>query len=53
MDKNDASDAFAACFRVSDAESRRLDDSLAALHLADAQQLLEEFVHGGIFVQTD
>ena len=55
VDKNDASDAFAACFRVSLGEDNAEStlDSLAALHVADAQQLLEEFVHGGIFVQTD
>ena len=50
MDRKDASDAFAASFSV------LLDDAvlstmgcLAAPHVADAQQLLEEFVHGDIF----
>ena len=51
MDRNDASDAFAACFRVSldDDDAESILDNLAAPQVADAQQLLEEFVHGGIF----
>ena len=57
MDRNDASDAFAACFRISlddddVAAAESILDSLAAPHVADAQQLLEEFVHGGIVVQV-
>ena len=59
MDRNDASDAFAACLRVSlviddddVAAAESILDSLAAPHVADAQQLLEEFVHGGIVVQV-
>ena len=56
MDRNDASDAFAACFRVSlddddAAAAESILDNLAAPHVAAAQQLLEAFVHG-IFVQA-
>ena len=51
MDRKDASDAFAASFSVllGDDSAMSTMGCLTAPHVADAQQLLEEFVHSDIF----